>query len=303
MVSLRVSVERCPVCNASRESFVFNDERGEVVCSVCGNVVEESLVDLGPEWRDPEAARAPVSKTPYVSLGTTSMGTIVDLRQRGQITPEVKRKVQLLRRWVEKRTIDSSERAVLDARDVLSQVKALRQIPEYIVRDTEYKYQELVKRGLHGARKEAVIATLVYVCRQREYPCNPKEFIKLLDLDPKKFARAIKQVRELIGGRVQIPKPVKQLPRILAKLDIDDECKIRVQLIAREILSRIERIVHIRNGRSPTVLAAAAVYITCYVLGVRKTQRDIARAAMITEVSLREAYRDIMDSIDLIVLV
>jgi len=299
MVSLRVSVDRCPACNAPSDKLVFDDDRGEVVCSVCGNVVAEFLVDLGPEWRDPDTARAPVSKTPYVSVGAT----VVDLKAKGQITPEVKRKIQLLRRLVERRTVDSMERAVLEAREVLSQIKALRQIPEYIVRDAEYKYRELVAKGLHGARKEAIVATLVYVCRQREYPCNPKEFIRLLGLDPRKFARAIRQIRELTGEKVRIPKPVKQLPRILARLDVDGEYKVRVQLIAHDILNRIEKIVHIRNGRSPMVLAAAAAYITCYVLGVRKTQRDIAKAAMITEVSLREAYRDILDNIDLVVLI
>ena len=39
----------CPVCN-STERFVDNS-RAEVCCARCGLVLDENLIDHGPEWR------------------------------------------------------------------------------------------------------------------------------------------------------------------------------------------------------------------------------------------------------------
>lgn len=40
------AMERCPVCSTKVVT-----ERGEVVCTQCGLVVSEVVVDMGPEWR------------------------------------------------------------------------------------------------------------------------------------------------------------------------------------------------------------------------------------------------------------
>ncbi|WP_243669211.1 hypothetical protein [Vulcanisaeta sp. JCM 16161] len=46
-----VKAERlvCPNCGST--DIVFDPERGELVCRHCGLVIEEHVMDLGPEWR------------------------------------------------------------------------------------------------------------------------------------------------------------------------------------------------------------------------------------------------------------
>lgn len=48
--SLRVQEESnfCPECGSELK---LDSEKAEIICSCCGLVVEESLLDLGPEWR------------------------------------------------------------------------------------------------------------------------------------------------------------------------------------------------------------------------------------------------------------
>nr|WP_243665755.1 TFIIB-type zinc ribbon-containing protein [Vulcanisaeta sp. JCM 16159] len=45
----------CPNCGST--DIVFDPERGELVCRHCGLVIEEHVMDLGPEWRHSAARR------------------------------------------------------------------------------------------------------------------------------------------------------------------------------------------------------------------------------------------------------
>jgi transcription initiation factor TFIIB len=49
----------------------------------------------------------------------------------------------------------------------------------------------------------------------------------------------------------------------------------------------------ISAGKDPMGIAATALYIACLNTGEKRTQTDIARAAGITEVTLRNRYIDI----------
>ena len=52
-------------------------------------------------------------------------------------------------------------------------------------------------------------------------------------------------------------------------------------------------------GKDPMGLAAAALYLSCVKNGEDKTQRDIAEAANVTEVTIRNRYKGLKDSINL----
>src|SRR5205809_8001713 len=42
-------VTRCPECNSGHLSFDY--ERGELICEECGLVLNDQMIDQGPEWR------------------------------------------------------------------------------------------------------------------------------------------------------------------------------------------------------------------------------------------------------------
>ena len=52
----------------------------------------------------------------------------------------------------------------------------------------------------------------------------------------------------------------------------------------------------ISAGKDPMGLAAAALYLSCVKNGEDKTQRDIAEAANVTEVTIRNRYKGLKDS-------
>jgi transcription initiation factor TFIIB len=55
------------------------------------------------------------------------------------------------------------------------------------------------------------------------------------------------------------------------------------------------------SGKGPTGLATAALYIASILLDDKRTQKEIAEKSGITEVTVRNRYRDIVDNITIVV--
>ena len=51
------------------------------------------------------------------------------------------------------------------------------------------------------------------------------------------------------------------------------------------------------SGRGPTGVAAAALYVASVLLGERKTQSEIADVAGVTEVTIRNRYKELSEKI------
>ena len=76
------------------------------------------------------------------------------------------------------------------------------------------------------------------------------------------------------------------LQELLAKLD----CLKKTKRKALEILKKAEE-GKISAAKDPMGLAAAALYVACVMNGENKTQKDVAEAAGVTEVTIRNRYK------------
>ena len=66
--------------------------------------------------------------------------------------------------------------------------------------------------------------------------------------------------------------------------------------LATRILE-FESVTALGIGRGPTGLAAAAVYLATRIKGITRTQRDVAMAAGVTEVTIRNRYKEICQTL------
>ncbi len=55
----------------------------------------------------------------------------------------------------------------------------------------------------------------------------------------------------------------------------------------------------ISAGKDPMALAAAALYVACVLEGEKKTQKEIAEVANVTEVTVRNRYKGLKESLGL----
>ena len=74
--------------------------------------------------------------------------------------------------------------------------------------------------------------------------------------------------------------------------------KRQVQAKGIEILRQAAE-KELTSGRGPTGVAAAAIYIASILCGDRRTQREVADVAGVTEVTIRNRYKELAEELDI----
>lgn len=93
-----------------------------------------------------------------------------------------------------------------------------------------------------------------------------------------------------------MPKPDAQLriPKIAAIVGVGEKTQQAAVNILREATK-----LRTTAGKDPMGLAAAALYIACVMNDEKRTQKMIADAAGVTEVTIRNRYKGLKEALDL----
>ncbi|KXA97885.1 transcription initiation factor IIB, partial [candidate division MSBL1 archaeon SCGC-AAA259J03] len=86
--------------------------------------------------------------------------------------------------------------------------------------------------------------------------------------------------------------PARYVARFGSELNISGEAKVEAMKIIRK--AQEERLT---SGKSPSGTAAAAIYIASLKTGERRTQREIAKVADVTEVTIRNRYKEMVEEL------
>jgi len=89
---------------------------------------------------------------------------------------------------------------------------------------------------------------------------------------------------------------INYVPQIASRLNLSQ----KVATKASELVTAVERR-GLGSGKSKVSLAASAVYIMSVLFDEKKTQKEVASVIKLTEVSIRNRYREIIESFDIIV--
>jgi len=104
----------------------------------------------------------------------------------------------------------------------------------------------------------------------------------------KAVSKAFKMLKEIVGVSIKPPDPEKYIISFGKELGLSGKC-IKLALFISQ--SAKERGLGI--GKDPAGLAAAALYFASLELGEKRTQKRIAEVAAITEVTVRNRYREL----------
>lgn len=296
-----VSVERCPECGAS--PLMRDQESGEVVCTNCGFVVDTKLADRGPEWR----AFTPEQQTKRVRVGAPytftihdkGLSTKIDWRDIHGFPPEKKAQLHRLRRWQRRsRVSNSTERTLASALSDMYRMADALNLPKNIIETASIIYRKAVnKRLIRGRSVQGMaIATIYLACRQCGLIRTLMELSRASGINKKEVAR---NYRFLVKKLNYIVPPVKSRQHI-ARLCTELALHGKAEKVAHKIL-KVAGKLKLTSGRGPRGVAAAASYIASKVVGECRTQREFAEAADITEVTIRNRYKEIMKKLLIVI--
>jgi transcription initiation factor TFIIB len=270
---------------------------GERFCGKCGYVISETLNDSGPEWRsfskeggtDPTRTGAPTSLT----IHDRGLATIINPINRDSsgkpLTSAMKSTIERLRTWDSRSKVHASaDRNLRQALSELTRLKDKLALSDAVVEKAAYIYRKALEKGLvRGRSISALIASALYAaCRDTETPRTLKDVSDAGNIKKKDIARCYRILHQELELKMPVVDPVQCVARIASKLGISEKTKryaVKVLKIAKE---------HEESaGKDPMGLAAAALYLSCVKNGENMTQRDIAEAASVTEVTIRNRYK------------
>ena len=290
-------IKKCPSCRSS--DIIFDNEKGEYVCNGCGLIIEENVTDSGPEWRafdaDQRNARARTGAPMKYMKSNKGLVTEIDMYNkdiRGTKIPS-KQQAQLyrMRKWHKRASIaSSSERNYLIALPELNRVASYLGIPDNIKEQTALLYRQCVKNNLiRGRPIETVVNAALYAtCRKAGMPRTLEEIARVSGVSKKEVGRSFRVIAHELHLKIPLTDPSAYVPRYVSALKLSGDAQEKAVLLLDQAMKK-----GLVSGRSPTGVSAAAVYIAGALVGERRTQKEVADVAGVTEVTIRNRYREL----------
>ena len=286
----------CPECASS--TLVQSEAMGELVCDDCGLVIEEEQIDRGPEWRAFNHAErnsksrvgAPTTKTMHDNGLTTTIDW-KDTDAHGRSLSAAKRsQMHRLRKWQTRiRTRDAGERNLQFALSEVDRMASALGVPRSVREVASVLYRRALTEDLVRGRSIEGMATsaLYAACRQEGIPRSLDEVVAVSRVGRTEVGRTYRFIATELGLEIQPVDPKQYLPRFASELDVSTH----VQQKAAEIID-VAAEAGLLSGKSPTGLAAAALYAAGLLCNEQCTQREVAEVAQVTEVTIRNRYQE-----------
>ena len=296
-------VDKCPECGSS--NLVHDYDTGETVCGDCGLVLYEQMMDKGPEWRaftqEEKASRSRVGVPTSYSVHDKGLSTAISQVDRDAFGRKLPLSTRLqmwrLRKWqIRSRVHSSIDRNLAQAMAELDRLSDKVYIPPPIKEKAAVTYRKALDKGLVRGRSIAAIAAaaLYAACRGSGTPRTLREIAEASLVDKKDVARCYRLLLRELDVHMPIADPLTYVSKIAERTGISG----RTQGLAIQIL-REARNKRAAAGKDPMGLAAAALYIACLKNNEKKTQKDIAEAAGVTEVTVRNRYKTLKKQLKL----
>ena len=293
----RPSRDSCPECGSA--NLVQDYETGETICGNCGLVIREQMMDKGPEWRaftqEEKASRSRVGIPTSYSVHDKGLSTAIGRVDRDAFGRKLPLSTRLqmwrLRKWqIRSRVHSSVDRNLAQAMAELDRLSDKAYIPSSVKEKAAVIYRKALDKGLVRGRSIAAIAaaSLYAACRQTETPRSLREISESSLVDKKDVARCYRLLIRELDIYMPIADPLTYISKIAERTGISGQTQGLAIKILREAKTR-----HAASGKDPMGLAAAALYIACLQNDEKKTQKDIAEAGGVTEVTVRNRYKSL----------
>ncbi len=300
------SLKMCPECRSM--NIIHDYIRGDVICGSCGLILSEKEIDHGPERRllDPgdtslQRTGAPMSGM-YQEMGLSTDIGFPGPRSRG-ISGDYIKRLRSLRKWQRRSAFrTSAERNLMMGLRDIARMASMLGLPTSVKETAAVVHRRAVQKKLIIGRSTFGIATAsVYAaCRMCGVPRTIEEVTGVSQLDMttgtarREVARSYRVLARELKLGLDTPTPFDFVERLSSDLELPRKITARVI----EIL-KVSSDKNISVGKSPVSITAAAIYIASREGCIKCRQKDIAHSAGITEVTVRNRYKELVKKLNI----
>ncbi len=296
-------IEKCPECGSTH--LVRDYDRGELICQDCGLVIDESYIDQGPDWRafdaEQKEERARTGAPMTYTIHDKGLSTEISWKNKDSYGKNIptRNRAQLyrLRKWQKRiKVSNAAERNLSQALQELERMASNLSIPNDVRETAAVIYRKAVKQNMiRGRSIEGVVAGALYAaCRITDVPRTLGEIGSVTRVKKKEIGRTYRIIVHELGLKIPLTNPASYVPRYIAALKLSGEAQEKAEALLRQAMKK-----GLVSGRSPTGVCAAAVYIASALVGERRTQKEVAEIAGVTEVTIRNRYRELKKELNI----
>ena len=294
---------KCPSC--SNKKTITDSESGEVVCSKCGRVLSDKLLETGPEWRtfaaDETDTRARTGMPESLARHDMGLSTIVGRADRdasgNKLDPAMRIRMNRLATWdIRSQFHTPKDRSLSQAFFQLDVLKDKLGLSDGIVEKTAYIYRRALSNNLtRGRTISGVLSAAVYIaCREMGAHRTLDDIAMACNVRRKELSRDFRILHSRLDLKIPQQDPMKCIAKVANKVKLSEKTKRK----AAEIMSNVMK-EEISAGKDPMGMAASVLYLSCIKSGEAVSQMSIARAAGVTEVTVRNRSKDLKSKLQL----
>jgi transcription initiation factor TFIIB len=287
--------ESCPEC--ASKNLIHDADTGETICGDCGLVLYQQMLDKGPEWRaftqQEKASRSRVGMPTSYSIHDKGLSTTISQIDKDAFGRKLPLSTRLqmwrLRKWqIRSRVHSSIDRNLAQAMGELDRLSGNVNISPPVKEKAALIYRKALDKGLVRGRSISGVAaaSLYAACRKSGLPRSLREIAEASLVDKKDVARCYRLLLQTLDFHMPISNPLTYVSKIAEKNGISGKTQGTAIAILREAKAK-----RVASGKDPMGMAAAALYIACLQNNEKITQKDIAEASGVTEVTVRNRYK------------
>jgi transcription initiation factor TFIIB len=290
----------CSICNNNNGQIITDNESGEIICRNCGMVMLDNVQETRPEWRsfttdEANNTRSRTGMPTSLARHDKGLATIIGRTNKdasGQVLDAAMRTtMERLRTWdFRTQAYTSTDRNLRQAFSELDRLKDKLGLPDSVIEKTAYIYRKVQERGLvRGRTISSVLAAAAYIaCREMGMSRTLDDIAHLNNIKHKELARTFRLLVLELDLKVPMIDPMKCVVKVANKAKLSEKTKRQAMNIMHDIVKS-----GVSAGKDPMGLAGSVIYMSSINTGETITQMDIADAAGVTEVTIRNRYKDI----------
>ena len=300
----------CPVCN-DHLLMITDPDSGETICSKCGMIVLDKIQNINqPEWRafsnEEHENKSRTGIPSSLAIHDMGLATVIGKTNRDaggkKIDAAMHTSMQRLRTWDSRAHVRRSDKSLIQALNELQILKDKLALPYVVVEKAAYIYRKAHDRKLaRGRAVSGLIAASVYIaCREMTTTRTLNDIAAASNIRRKQLTKAYRFLVMELGIKIPLADQTKCINKIANKANLSEKTKrhaIRIMDVIKRKDDGDDALLY-SAGKNPMGFAGTILYLSCLKTGENKTQVDIAEAAGVTEVTLRNRSKDLKSKLE-----
>ena len=283
-------------CDSGRQ--ITDIESGEIACGICGRVSPDKALESRAEWRtfsSENNSRQRVGSPSSLAFHDMGLSTIIGRVNKDSagrnLDASMNYRMQRLRTWDARTRVQAAgHRNLMQAFSELERLRDKLSLSDAMVQKTAYIYRKAQEKRLaRGRSVSSILAAAIYIaCRELGSARTLRDLTEITNVTRKTLTRSYRLLVLELDIKVPSIDPMKCIIKIANKAKLSEKTQRVAMATMNDTINK-----EISAGKDPMGLAAAVLYLSCIAVGDTTTKREIAVAAGVTEVTIRNRFKDL----------